>query len=201
MDDSNLKPLQQIDPDTEQEQEEEQYVYMETDIPEDLKLNGAFVTDIYWERINLYLKLRVEFADPAHKEDTLDFFLVNRFGMAGGRFEIIEKDGNSFLLRMNISNPGSNLILNAGNYYIYVCKGTYILSKAFLDPSSGIDLQDASRSFLYRNRSYSYVIEFLENDSPDGLPVPLTMLVMAGEAIAVGSMLEHSGSSMENLIM
>ncbi len=161
------------------------------------ELISATVVDIHWERINLYLKVSVEFSDVLPADTVLDFFAVNRYGTVGARFQVVEQQGNVYRLYLNITNAGDCSPIPAGDYSIYVCSGNKFYGKCVTSINHSEGLLDVSRTFLYRNRSYAFIVKFLVNDGDDAL----TMHVMAGGSIGSGSAFEYSSSSFENLLM
>ena len=161
------------------------------------EFKSATVVDIQWERINLFMNVSVEFSDLLPTDTELEFFAVNRYGTVGARFNVVEKSGNNYRLFLNITNAGDCSPIPAGDYSIYVCSGTKYFGKCSTSINHSDGLIEASRTFLYRNRSYGFIVKFLVNDGDDAL----TMHVMAGASIGAGAAFEYSSSSFENLLM
>ena len=110
----------------------------------------AKVVNIYWERVNLYIDVKTEFAGEII--DNLDFFAVNRNYEPKAKFTVINKENNVYRLYLNITNPGYNLCMQRGAYNIYVCSGDDILAVCMTDESIVEKMSDCSKSLLFKNR-------------------------------------------------
>ena len=156
----------------------------------------AKVCNIFWERINLFFEVEVLFEGDFDPEK-LQFFAVDRFGNVGARVSVVSRSDGCFKLHVNITNAGASSPIPAGNYSLYVCSGEEFFGCCKVTPEAKAGLMNASRSFLYRNRMYSFIVQFLVNNNSD----VLTMFVMSGSAIVAGYSSEQSDDSLENLLM
>ena len=76
---------------------------------------GAEITDVFWERINLFMDVCVSFDSELSDDTELEFFAVNRSGRAGARLHVVKKSGNKYRISMNITNVGDCSPIAAGN--------------------------------------------------------------------------------------
>ena len=143
----------------------------------------AKVVNIYWERVNLYIDVKTEFADEVI--DNLDFYAVNRNYEPKAKFTVINKEDNIYRLYLNITNPGYNLCMQRGAYNIYVCSGDDILAVCMTDESIVEKMSDYSKSFLFKNRSRVYNVVFSVDDNSDE-DLPFLMYTMASTAVGIG---------------
>ena len=143
----------------------------------------AKVVNIYWERVNLYIDVKTEFAGEII--DNLDFFAVNRNYEPKAKFTVINKENNVYRLYLNITNPGYNLCMQRGAYNIYVCSGDDILAVCMTDESIVEKMSDCSKSFLFKNRARVYNVVFSVDDNSDE-DLPLLMYTMASTAVGIG---------------
>lgn len=127
----------------------------------------ATVVGISWERIHLYLDVKVEFAADASKDVPLDFYAVNGKFAAKVHFDTQKVSDDIYRLHTNITNPGYNRCLQKGSYTICVVQGTNEVARCMTSEDIVDTLQDKSRAFLYGNRARSYSVVFSVDDERD----------------------------------
>lgn len=131
----------------------------------------ATVTDIQWERIFLNLYVRLDNKDAKKKYEKLDYYAVDAFGKAGVKFQVIPTDmKNQYILRVNVTNNGTNQCIPKGIYRVCVCEGENVLAECVTDMSIVSSLPDMSRGFLYSELASSYNVNFYIEDGSAELP-------------------------------
>lgn len=145
----------------------------------------AKVTKITWERIWLYLDVRVTFAKEADQDTALSFYLVNGMYEPKAKLKIIGTDGDIYKLKINITNPGNCLCLPQGTYSMIVCQKKRQMAKAEVAESLVKDMNNASRNFLYGGRAKVYSVTFYVTEGDEGLP--FIMYVLAGGRTGIGA--------------
>ncbi len=139
-----------------------------------------FVTSISWERINLTIDVLVtgdlDEAPSDSVGDSLNFYAVNNLGEANIKFKKEKLSTDTYRLRVNITNNGSNECVPTGTYRIYACNGNSICAEGMVVPEIVGQMDDLSRNFLYsaRNRVYSVTL-FVEDDATN---LPFRMRVL-----------------------
>lgn len=149
-------------------------------------LVSAKIVDIFWERINLYIDLEIEFSQNADKEIPLDFYAVNENFLAKAKFKTTILESGNYRLYLNITNPGYNRCLPKGEYYISVCQGENEVAHCMTDELIVKKMADFSRSFLYGNRGKSYSVVFFVDDSDDSA-LPFKMQTLAASETSIGN--------------
>jgi len=165
----------------------------------DKNILKASVINIYWERINLYIDVKVEVIDEAYDTKNLDFYLVNGLYYSKAHFEVISKENGVYRLYLNITNPGYNRCLARGTYNIHVCCGENDYGRCVADESIVTKMSDFSRSFLYGNRGNVYSVVFYVSDDDDSA-LPFVMYTMASKATSIGNLNPMSLSPKEKLV-
>lgn len=130
----------------------------------------ATITDIRWERIflSLYIKLEIDHADL--NADGFAYYAVDEYGKAGAQFQVTPADEHQYILRVNVTNNGSNQCIPIGIYNIYVCQGENVLARCMTEVSIVSSLPSMSRGFLYSNLTSSYNVNFYIEDGNAELP-------------------------------
>lgn len=146
----------------------------------------ASVVNIHWERINLYLDIKIDYLDESYREKELDFYLVNNKLISKAHFRCENKGDGNYRLYLNITNPGYNRCLPRGTYSIRVCSGDECIACCVADVSIVKKLNDFSRAFLFGNRGRVYNVVFYVDDNDD-TALPFVMYTMASSAISVGA--------------
>ncbi len=131
----------------------------------------AIVTDIFWERIFMYIRVKIEgqeITDP-------QFYLVNEKGQADAHFELIESKNNEFTIRINVSNNGQCRCVANGMYSIFVCDCTSPVCQCNTSTRVVESIDDFSRNFLYDHRNNEYSVTFSVEDNNDDLILNIYM--------------------------
>ena len=56
----------------------------------------ATVINVYWERINLYIDVKVDVIDDSYDTQKLDFYLVNGLYYSKAHFEVISNENGVY---------------------------------------------------------------------------------------------------------
>lgn len=130
----------------------------------------ATVQSVRWERIFMYLDVRVETVDQKEKVGKLEFYAVNELYYATAKFKVIGVEGNIYHLKLNVTNNGENECVPSGEYRIIVCQNGCQMSDCETDTDIVADMPDFSRTFLYATQTKSYTITFYVEEDADTLP-------------------------------
>lgn len=123
-----------------------------------MKKIESYVTDITWERIHMFVKIRLDGSENV--SENLQFFLVNEEYLVETEFEILEKQDNEYLLTLNVTNNGENRCVCNGTYTIIMAdKGRYISEVGYTGTSKG--LEGWGRCFRYLNNKGAYTVTCL----------------------------------------
>ncbi len=147
----------------------------------------AKVTNITWERIWLNLELQITFAPGADKQSELSFYLVNGLFEPKAKLKVMEIDGDTYRLKVNITNPGTGLCLPQGTYSIYICQNHCQMAKAEVAEPLVKNMSSASRNFLYGGRAKVYSVTFYVTEGDDSLPFIMYVLASGRTAISAPS--------------
>lgn len=153
----------------------------------DKNIVKATVTNIYWERINLYIDVKVDVLDNSYDTSKLDFYLVNGLYYSKAHFEVLSSVNGVYKLYLNITNPGYNRCLARGTYSIHICCGENDYGRCVVDEAIVTKMSDFSRSFLYGGRGSVYNVVFYVSDDDDNA-LPLVMYTMASRATSIGNL-------------
>lgn len=154
-------------------------------LTEDKKHITAMVTDIKWERINLYIDVTLRYNTEKYCNQKPEFYAVNNKYLAKAHFKATYLGDDAYRLYLNITNPGYNRCLPRGTYTIRVCFGDDSAARCVSDRSIVSKMNDFSRAFLYGNRGRVYNVVFYVDDSDDNA-LPFVMYTMASSAVSVG---------------
>ena len=146
------------------------------------KLFFAEVVDVNWERINLYIDIKIKYNHSFDKNIPLDFYAVNENDFAKAKFKTEKLSNELYRLSLNITNPGYNRCLPKGTYSVYICQNDSLIAICSTSTHIVNKMNDFSRSFLYGNRSKVYNIVFYVDDT-DAYALPFVMKTMASSAI------------------
>ena len=80
----------------------------------------AFVKNIYWERVHLFLEIDLDFKENISEDIPIEFYGVNALGQARIKFDIIEHSDNHYKITANITNNGQNRCVPIGSYTVFV---------------------------------------------------------------------------------
>lgn len=150
----------------------------------------ARVTKITWERIWLHLEVEVAYAEDADKDSGLAFYLINGLFEPKAKLKVTGVDGNTYKLKLNITNPGTGLCLPQGTYSLVICQNERQMAKAEIAESLVKDMSNASRNFLYGGRAKVYSVTFYVTEGDEGLP--FIMYVLAGGRTGISAPVAHN---------
>ena len=144
----------------------------------DSHLIDATVFNIEWERVTVYLDIKVEFSKKADKKTPLIFYAVNGDYKARAVFRIESVKGNVYRVSLNVTNPGNARCVPIGNYTIAVCQNEDILAIVETDIELALKLQECSRNFLYSGKAHrsTYAVTFLVKEWANTLPFLMHIL-------------------------
>ena len=143
------------------------------------------VIDIQWERIIVHITVRVKYSEGFDKSKPLDFYLVAAFNKANVIFDVEQTADDTFVLTTNITNPGYNMTIPTGTYYIYCCQGEDILCAPQMSGELAPLLQDKSRTFLHNNKSKGYVVNFSVTEDEEELGTVVNIMDMSKSGLRV----------------
>ncbi|MDE5995427.1 MAG: CDP-glycerol glycerophosphotransferase family protein, partial [Eubacterium sp.] len=163
----------------------------------DKNLIYAEVVDINWERINLYIDVKIKFNEEFDKSEPLKFYAVNGKFEAKAKFQATQISDTTYRLYLNITNTGYNSCLPRGSYTIVICQNNNEIAHCMTAPSIVNKMNDFSRSFLFANRSKTYVVVFFVDDT-DEYALPFIMYTMAAGAVSINKTDNFSLTFSEN---
>lgn len=142
----------------------------------DQKRISAEVVGVSWERINLYIDVKIEYDEPFNNSIPLAFYAVDENDSAKAKFEAEKCTENIYRLQLNITNPGYNRCMPVGNYSILVCQSDNILAPCMTSSNIVNKMSDYSRTFPYKNRAKIYnVIFYVDDTESDSLPFAMSI--------------------------
>ena len=150
----------------------------------------ARVTKLTWERIWLHLEVKVAFAEDADKDSKLSFYLINGLFEPKAKLKVTAVEGDTYKLKINITNPGNGLCLPQGTYSMVICQKKRQMAKAEIAESLVKDMSSASRNFLYGGRAKVYSVTFYVTEGDEGLP--FIMYVLAGGRTGISAPVVHA---------
>lgn len=127
----------------------------------------ADVTDIRWERMHLFITLRVDMGDRTLAMEDAQYYAVYRAGKARVEFDRKLLGAHELELHACVTNNGENQCIPYGIYRIYVCDGLDVLAECQLDLSLSKRLLDCSRIFTYGNYKKAYNVSFFVEDAEE----------------------------------
>lgn len=136
----------------------------------DEKKITASVVNVRWERIFLYLDVKITYSDPKEREGELCFYAVNELYYANALFTVLGLEDDVYRLRLNVTNNGENACVAAGEYRIFVCRNDCVMADCETDTGIVGSMGDFSRNFLYSSQSKVYTITFYVEEDADTLP-------------------------------
>lgn len=148
------------------------------------KLLTATVVSIRWERIFLYIDVKIDAAEGFNSDIPLEFFAVNGLYQARARFSYTVSDDNIYKLKVNITNNGENRCMPTGTYSIYVCQGDYKLAECMFDTSIVEHAADYSRNFLYNGKSKVFSVTFYVEEGEETFPFRMYMMASARTGVS-----------------
>lgn len=118
----------------------------------------SYITDVYWERIHLYIKLKID--DNISLSDKTEVLLLNKDFRVEAPFTILNINNNEYLITLNITNSGVNRCINNGTYTILIVDSDYAFSQAeFLGTNK--TLESWGRCFRYLSNKGAYTVTFM----------------------------------------
>ncbi len=156
----------------------------------DKRLITARVKKLTWERIWLHIEVEVAFAQGADPEGKLSFYLINGLYEPKAKLQVTGIEGNTYKLRINVTNPGTGLCLPQGTYSMIICQKKRQMAKAEIAESLVKDMSSASRNFLYGGRAKVYSVTFYVTEGDEGLP--FIMYVLAGGRTGISAPVAHA---------
>ncbi len=150
----------------------------------------AKVKKLSWERIWLHMEVEVAFAQDADKDSKLSFYLVNGLFEPKARLQVTAVEGNTYKLRVNVTNPGTGLCLPQGTYSMIICQKKRQMAKAEIAEALVKEMSSASRNFLYGGRAKVYSVTFYVTEGDEGLP--FIMYVLAGGRTGISAPVVHA---------
>lgn len=141
-------------------------------------LVDATVVAIEWERVTMYLDVKVTFSKKSDKKKPLVFYAVNGAYKARAVFRQESVNGDIYRLSLNVTNPGNARCVPTGNYSVVACQDHKVLAIAETDVQLALRLQECSRNFLYsgKARRRTYAVTFLVKEWADTLPFIMHIL-------------------------
>lgn len=130
----------------------------------------AAVEAVEWERVTIFMDVRVESHDSEVRENELRFYAVDSGYHVKAVFGSRQIASGLVRLSLNISNTGECAALPPEKYYIYVCRRDEILARCLTAPEIVPKMNDYSRSFLYGNRENGYFWNFFVSETGEDLP-------------------------------
>lgn len=148
-------------------------------------LAHAVITDIQWERIIMHLTVHVDTSSDYDNSVPLSFFIVTGYNKANGMFKTEQTAPDTYILSMNVTNPGYCMCLPTGTYSILACQGDDILSSTEISGDICSSLSDKSRTFLHNNKTKGYVVNFSVSETEESLSAVITIADMSRTGLPV----------------
>lgn len=134
--------------------------------------------------------MKVAFAEDADKDSKLSFYLINGLFEPKAKLKVTAVEGDTYKLKINITNPGNGLCLPQGTYSMVICQKKRQMAKAEIAESLVKDMSSASRNFLYGGRAKVYSVTFYVTEGDEGLP--FIMYVLAGGRTGISAPVVHA---------
>jgi len=150
----------------------------------DRNLMSATVVKIDWERIFLYISVKIDYAEGADRESPLGFYFVDEEYVCGFKGKIVSSEDDVYRLEINITNNGCQSAILYGEYALIVVQNGSQMAKARLSYKIADDLDPVSRGFLYNNKNKVYSVSFVINGDDDRLP--FYMYVLPAKKVGAG---------------
>ena len=144
------------------------------------KLISATVVNIEWERVHLYLEVKIEINDPSidvHKEP-LSFYLVDRNTVKSpAKCKVLGEENGVYRLHLNVTNNGENWCIPSGRYILEVVQKDVALADCEAGEEIIPRMREDSRNFLYTLGTKAYTVTFNVEEDSDGLPFEMLILI------------------------
>lgn len=141
----------------------------------------ATIIKIHWERVLLYLDVKIEFGSNEDKTEELDFFAVDEMFYSPAEFKVLSVENDVFHLRLNVTNNGENICVPSGTYRILVCKKNEIWAECEVTEEIVKKAQEHSRTFWFNGRTQNYSVGFLLD--PEVETLALRMCILCGTPV------------------
>ena len=146
------------------------------------KLISATVVDIKWERVHVYLYVKVDIHDSSVDitKEPLSFYLVDKNTIKSpAKCKVIGEENGVYCLHLNVTNSGENWCIPSGRYLLEVLQKDVALADCEAGESIIPKMRDHSRNFLYTAGTKAYTVTFSVEEDSDGLPFEMQVLVSA----------------------
>lgn len=145
----------------------------------DENLITATVIDIEWERVHLYLTVKVKKNDSSldFEKEPLAFYLVDKnFIVSPAKCKVVSQEGGVYRLHLNVTNNGENWCIPSGRYALEVVQKDVALADCEAGDEVIPRLSDLSRNFLYTSGTKAYTATFMVEEDKDNLPFEIHLL-------------------------
>ncbi len=139
----------------------------------------ATVISVRWERIFLYLDVKIDFAEEEEREGELEFYAVNSQYYSPAKFKVTGIEEDVYHLKLNVTNGGENVCVPSGEYRIIVCRNDCKMADCETDVEIVGRMEEFSRTFLYASQRRSYTTTFYVEEDSDTLPFRFCILAAA----------------------
>lgn len=163
----------------------------------DEQLVKATVVGIKWERVTVFLDVKLEKKPGLEPDTELVFYAINGIYKARAYFKQQPLEDGIVRLSLNITNPGDCQCLRMGNYSVYVCDQHRVFARCVVDPSIVPFMEDYSRSFLHNNRQKGYIVNFSVAEDEDELSLVMYTMDAAKEPFNLKSNREILKNALE----
>lgn len=130
----------------------------------------ATVIAVRWERIFLYLDVKVEYQSEKERNGELLFYAVDQMYYAQAGFQVTGMEDDVFHLKLNVTNGGENACVSAGEYRLMVVRDDCKMADCEADTAIVGRMSEFSRNFLYADQGKSYTVTFYVEEDADTLP-------------------------------
>ncbi|MCL2013534.1 MAG: CDP-glycerol glycerophosphotransferase family protein [Oscillospiraceae bacterium] len=134
---------------------------------------SAKLLSVRWERIYLYMEIKLEQAGqadsgkPEFEKKPLDFYMLNAHRVPVVKLQVSDINGDVYTMRLNITNDGANRCVPLGTYNIAVCRDEDFYAFCEVDMDRVDHLDQSSKNFLYSSRARVFVVTFFAYDDND----------------------------------
>lgn len=139
----------------------------------------ATVMAVRWERIFLYLDVKVTFSSPQERDGKLYFYAVDAMYYSPASFQVIEVTDDVYRLKLNVTNGGENACVPSSEYRIFVCRDDCKMADCETDRTIVGQMADFSRTFLYASQNKAYTVTFYVEEDAETLPFRFCILAAA----------------------
>lgn len=140
----------------------------------------ATVVGIEWERVHLYLSVKVEINDAAltKAEEEFAFYLLDKKTITSpARCKVVGCENGVYRLHLNVTNSGENWCIPTGRYALEIVHGDEVLADCEAGSEIIPKMNELSRNFLYGTASKAYTVTFMVEEDQEGLPFEMLTLI------------------------